>query len=132
MVNLRKSRNRMKEKKDLSLVYALKEYARVNGKSGPIIEDKMCFTLDDIKAAFNAGRESVVESMPELKWRRVHKDGPYLAVTVFDWFYRIEFVYNKLNLFCNGYFISCYISASDAKQAANEHYKKQIKQALWL
>ena len=36
----------MKEKKDLSLVYALKEYARVNGKGDPIIEDKMCFTFD--------------------------------------------------------------------------------------
>lgn len=122
----------MKEKKDLSLVYALKEYARVNGKGGPIIEDKMCFTLEDIKSAFNAGRESVVESLPELKWRRVHKDGPYLAVTVFDWFYRIEFAYNEFNLFCNGYFISRYLSLLEAKQAANEHYKKQIKQALGL
>ena len=90
------------------------------------------FSVDDIKAAFNAGRESVVESLPKLKWRRVHKDGPYLAVTVFNWFYRIEFVYNEFHLFCNGYFISCYISLSDAKQAANEHYKKQIKQALGL
>ena len=120
------------EKKDLSLVYALKEYARVNGKSDLIFEDNRCFTFDDIKAAFNAGRESVVESLPELKWRRVHKDGPYLVVTVFNWFYRIEFVYNKFNLLCNGYFISCYISLSDAKQSANEHYKKQIKQALGL
>lgn len=86
----------------------------------------------DIEAAFNAGRESVVENIPELKWKRVHKDGPYLAVTVFNWFYRIEYVYNEFHLFCNGYFISCYISPSDAKQAANEHYKKQIKQALGL
>lgn len=84
----------MKEKKDLSLVYALKEYTRVNGKGGPIIEYNKCFTFDDIKAAFNAGRESVVESLPELKWRRVHKDGPYLAVTVFNWFYRIEYITN--------------------------------------
>jgi len=90
------------------------------------------FSVDDIKAAFNAGCESVVESVPELKWKRVHKDGPYLAVTVFYWFYRIEFVYNKFNLFCNGYYISCYLSLSEAKQAANEHYKKQIKQALGL
>lgn len=90
------------------------------------------FSVDDIKAAFNAGRESVVESLPELKWRRVHKDGPYLAVTVFNWFYRIEFAYNEFNLFCNGYYISRYISLSDAKQAANEHYKKQIIQALGL
>ena len=87
---------------------------------------------NDIKAAFNAGRESVVEDMAKLKWQRVHKDGPYLAVTVFNWFYRIEFVYNKFHLFYNSYFISCYISLSDTKQAANEHYKKLIKQALGL
>lgn len=86
----------------------------------------------DIEAAFNAGRESVVESLPELKWQRVHKDGPYLAVTVFNWFYRIEFVYNEFHLFCNSYFIRCYISLSDAKQAANEHYKQYIKQTLGL
>ena len=86
----------------------------------------------DIEAAFNAGRESVVENIPELKWRRVYEDGPYLAVTVFNWFYRIEFAYNEFNLFCNGYYISRYISLSDAKQAANEHYKKQIIQALAL
>lgn len=122
----------MEEKKDLSLVYALKEYARLNGKGGSIIEDNKCFTFDDIKAAFNAGRESVVENLPELKWKRFHKDGPYLAVTVFDWFYRIEFAYNEFNLFCNGYFISRYLSLLEAKQAANEHYKKQIKQVLGL
>lgn len=118
--------------KNLAEEYALKEYARVNGESDLIFEDNKCFIFDDIKAAFSAGRESVVEKVPELKWRRVHKDGPYLAVTVFNWFYRIEFVYNEFHLFCNSYFISCYISLSEAKLAANEHYKKQIKQALGL
>nr|DAN82970.1 MAG TPA: hypothetical protein [Caudoviricetes sp.] len=86
----------------------------------------------DIEAAFNAGRESVVENMPKLKWKRIGKDGLYIAITVFNWFYRIEFVYNEFHLFCNSYFISCYISLSEAKLAANEHYKKQIKQALGL
>ena len=86
----------------------------------------------DIEATFNAGRESVVENIPELKWQRVYEDGPYLTVTVFNWFYRIEFAYNEFNLFCNSYYISRYISLSDAKQAANEHYKKQIIQALGL
>lgn len=98
----------------------------INFFNGPLYQE------DDIKAAFNAGRESVVESSPKLKWQRVHKDGPYLAATVFDWFYRIEFVRNKFHLFCNSYFISCYISLSDAKQAANEDYKQRIKQALGL
>lgn len=113
-------------------MYALKEYARVNGKGGPIIEYDRCFTLDDIKDTFNAGRESVVENIPKLKWSKVFKNKTYLAVTVFNWFYRIEFVYNEFHLFCNGYFISCYISLSDAKKSANEHYKKLIKQALKL
>lgn len=104
----------------------------MNGESDLIFKDNKCFTFDDVKAAFNAGRESVVESLPKLKWQRVHKDGPYLAITVFDRFYRIEFVYNEFHLFCNNYFISCYISLSDAKKSANEHYKKQIKQVLGL
>lgn len=82
--------------------------------------------------AYNAGRESCLENIPKLKWQRVYEDGPHLAVTVFNWFYRIEFAYNEFNLFCNSYYISRYISLSDAKQAANEHYKQQIKQALGL
>ena len=123
--------NRMKQK-DLAQEYALARLqGRLSGNEVSFSENKV-FTEEDIGSAFNAGRESVTESLPKLKWRRVHKDGPYLAVTVFNWFYRIEFVYNEFHLFCNGYFISCYISLSDAKQAANEHYKKRIKQALGL
>lgn len=118
--------------KDLAEEYAT---ARLQGRlSGNEVSfsDNKVFTEEDIKAAFNAGRESVVENVPELKWQRVYKDGPYLAVTVFDWFYRIEFVYNKFHLFCNSYYISCYLSLLAAKQAANEHYKKQIERALRL
>ena len=120
----------MKEKKDLAEEYAEKTYKKKTGM--PILWFDKEFTGDDIEAAFNAGRESVVESLPELKWQRVYKDGPYLAVTVFNWFYRIEFSYNEFHLFCNSYFISRYLSLSAAKQAANEDYKKRIKQALGL
>lgn len=123
--------NRMKQK-DLAQEYALARLqGRLIGNEMSFSENKI-FTEEDIKAAFNAGCESVVESVPELKWKRVHKDGPYLTVTVFNWFYRIDFVYNEFHLFCNGYFISRYLSLSAAKQATNEHYKKQIKQALGL
>lgn len=121
----------MEEKKNLAEEYLAKvrEEKAIYFKGYP----NMPFYQEiNIKMAFYAGRESVTESLPKLKWRRVHKDGPYLAVTVFNWFYRIEYVYNEFHLFCNGYFISCYISPSDAKQSANEHYKKQIKQALGL
>ena len=86
----------------------------------------------DIKAAFNAGRDSVVENMPKLKWSKAFEDGLYIAISSFGVSYRIKFAYNEFHLFCNSVHISCYISLSDAKQAANEHYKKQIKQALGL
>ena len=118
------------EKKDLAKEYTERTYREKTNH--PIMWRDKVFTGKDLEAAFNAGRESVVESLPKLKWQRVHKDGPYLAITVFDRFYRIEFVYNEFHLFCNNYFISCYISLSDAKKSANEHYKKQIKQVLGL
>jgi len=132
MVNLRKLRNRMKEKKDLSLVYALKEYARVNGKGGPIIEDKRCFTFDDIKAAFNAGRESVVENMPKIEWEKcigglVNKD------QFRDWYIEVdEFAKQKYTLVIPGEIPRCFTTLKEAKQAANEDYKKRIKQSLGL
>lgn len=118
--------------KDLAEEYALKEYAGVNGESDPIFVDNKCFIFDDIKAAFNAGRESVVENMPKLKWSKAFEDGLYIAISSFGVSYRIKFAYNEFHLFCNSVHISCYISLSDAKQAANEDHKQRIKQALGL
>lgn len=120
----------MKEKKDLSLVYALKEYARVNGKGGPIIEDNKCFTFDDIKAAFNAGRESVVENMPELEWKGY---APFIHAATPMGRYNIDNFGIWLLRF-NGKEIPLPPGSSleETKQAANEHYKKQIKQVLGL
>ena len=131
MVNLRKLRDRMKQK-DLAGEYLTKAQENAIYFKDGKFPNMPLYQENDIKAAFNAGRESVIENVPELKWQRVYKAGPYLAVTVFDWFYRVEFVDNKFNLFSNGYFISRYISLSDAKRAANEDYKKRIKQALGL
>ena len=130
MANLRKLRNRMKEKKGLSLVYALKEYARVNGKGGPIIEGKRCFTFDDIKAAFNAGRESVVDSFPELEWKGY---APFIHAATYIGRYNIDNFGIWLLRF-NGKEIPLPTGSSleEAKQAANEHYKKRIKQVLGL
>lgn len=125
----------MKEKKDLSLVYALKEYARVNGKGGPIIEGKRCFTFDDIKAAFNAGRESVVDSFPELEWKGyapfIH--APFIHAATPIGRYNIDNFGIWLLRF-NGKEIplSTGSSLEEAKLAANEDYKKRIKEALGL
>ena len=121
----------MKEKKDLSLVYALKEYARVNGKGGPIIEYDRCFTLDDIKAAFNAGRDSVLENMPELEWK-IFPTEEYYSTSLLGWSYRIMLSFNEFALFCNSHYLMSFLSVEEAKLAANEDYKKRIKQALGL
>ena len=118
------------KQKDLSLACALKEYARVNGKGGPIIEDKRCFRLDDIKAAFNAGRESVVDSFPELEWKGY---APFIHAATYIGRYNIDNFGIWLLRF-NGKEIPLPTGSSleEAKQAANEDYKKRIKQALGL
>lgn len=78
----------MKEKKDLSLVYALKEYTRVNGESDLIFEDNKCFTFDDIKAAFEAGRDSVLENIPRLLFKE-SKEGLIADNGIFGFIYYI-------------------------------------------
>ena len=120
----------MKEKKDLSLVYALEEYARVNGENDLIFKDNRCFTFDDIKAAFNAGRDSVVDSYLELEWKGY---APFIHTATPIGRYNIDNFGIWLLRF-NGKEIplSTGSSLEAAKQAANEHYKKQIKQALGL
>lgn len=118
--------------KDLAEEYATARLqGRLSGNEVSFSENKV-FTEEDIKAAFNAGRESVVENMPKLKWAKVFEDGPYIAISSFGVSYKIEFAYNEFNLFCNSEYISCYISLSAAKHAANENYKELIKQALGL
>ena len=91
------------------------------------------FQENDIKAAFNAGRKSVVENIPELEWREVFYEGrSYFAAYPLGFSYKIEFVYNEFQIFCNYNYIASYLSLSEAKQAANEDYKQRIKQVLYL
>ena len=120
------------ENKDLAKHYTTARLqGRLSGNEVSFSENKV-FTEEDIEAAFNAGRESVVENVPKLKWTKVFENGLYIALSSFGVSYRIEFSYNEFNLFCNSVYISCYISLSAAKQSANDDYKKRIKQALGL
>ena len=116
-------------KKDLAEEYAIKEYERLND-SEPIFEDNKCFTFDDIKAAFNAGRESVVENIPELEWKGLEYF--QYADTCFGRYNIDNFVVQLLRF--NGKEIPTPADCSleDAKQAADEDYKQRIKKALGL
>lgn len=66
--------------KDLAEEYAIKEYEYINEENDLIFEDNKCFTFNDIKAAFNAGRESIIETMPRLNWEQQSAD-QYTAET---------------------------------------------------
>ena len=86
----------------------------------------------DIKAAFNAGRESVVENIPELEWKNLSYEEEYYSSYSLGFSYRVMQRVNEFALFCNDYFLGRFISIETAKQAANEDYKKRIKQTLGL
>lgn len=121
----------MKEKKDLSLAYTLKEYSRVNGKGVPAIKDNRCFTFDDIKAAFNAGRESVVENVPELKWESSLK-GIFAQTHIGKYCINLDdsLTINGVRLY---YPVGhCAPASYYAKEAANRDYKVTLKLALGL
>lgn len=84
----------------------------------------------NIKAAFNAGRESVVENMPELEWKG---QANFKYADTYIGRYNIDDFGIWLLRF-NGVEIPLPTGSSleAAKQAANEDYKKRIKQALGL
>nr|DAW13515.1 MAG TPA: hypothetical protein [Caudoviricetes sp.] len=118
------------KQKDLADEYAEKEYLRVNGESAPCFIDEPCFNFDDIKAAFNAGRESVVESLPKLEWKGyspfIHAATPIGRYNIDNFgIWLLRFNGKEIPLSTGSYL-------DEAKRAANEDYKKRIKQALGL
>lgn len=90
------------------------------------------FQGNDIKTAFEAGRDSVLENMPELEWReKICRDEHFLEAYALGAYYLIKINY-EFNVACNYRHVASYTSLTAAKQAAKEHYKELIKQALGL
>ena len=116
--------------KDLAKAYAEERLQnRLSGNEISLFEH-FIFTEGDIEAAFNAGRESVVENMPELEWRGL--ENFQYADTGFGR-YNID-NFGVCILRFNGKEIPTPADCSleDAKQEANNDYKKRIKEALGL
>ena len=83
--------------------------------------------------AFNAGRESIIENLPELEWTETtYNLEDYFLSHNNGWNYSIFFRGGAFKVCCNSDFIGQFLSLTAAKQAANEDYKKRIKQALGL
>lgn len=118
--------------KDLAKEYATARLqGRLSGNEVSFSENKV-FTEGDIEAAFNAGRESVVENIPELEWReKICRDEHFLEAYTLGAYYLIK-IYYEFSVACNYRYFASYTSLTAAKQAAKEHYKELIKQALGL
>ena len=121
------------EKKDLAEEYLIKaKESAIYFKDGNF-PNMPLYQENDIKAAFNAGRDSVVENMPELKWGQVHYLGKEtLNAYTLGTYFKIEFSGMEFKVYCNGHLVTRTLSISFAKQAADNHYKRMVKQALGL
>lgn len=123
------------EKKNLAEEYATARLkGRLSGNEMSFSENKV-FTEEDIVEAFNAGRESVVESVSDLEFKQSSKRGLIAENTIFSESYRlcIKMTTGKWS-FCMGYEtpVEWYDTIQGAGHAANEDYKKRIKKALGL
>ena len=121
------------KQKDLSEEYATARLqGRLSGNEVSFSENKV-FTEEDIKAAFNAGRESVVDDIPDLKWREeICRDKYFFEAYALGAYYLIILRDSEFRVACNYRHFASYTSLTAAKQAANEDYKQRIKQALGL
>ena len=120
----------MKEKKDLAEEYLTKTQENAIRFKDGNFPNMPLYQENDIKAAFNAGRESVVESIPELEWKGyapfIHASTPMGRYNIDNfgiWLLRFNGKEIPLSTGC---------SLDEAKRAANEDYKQRIKQALGL
>lgn len=121
--------------KDLAEEYAEKQYEERNGQC-LILVSHDCFNIADIEAAFNAGRESVVENIPKLLFKET-REGLIADNGIFEFIYHIyksasvdEPKYAFATLYETP--IQWYDTLEEAMDAANKDYKKRIKQALGL
>ena len=120
------------KQKDLAEEYAHKAFLKRN-VSNPMSIHDLCFNVADIESAFNAGRESVVESLPELEWREeICRDKYFFEAYAQGAYYLIILRDSEFRVACNYRHFASYTSLTAAKQAANEDYQKRIKQALGL
>ena len=108
---------------------------RLIGNEMSFSENKI-FTEDDIRAAFNAGRESVVENIPKLLFKET-REGLIADNGIFEIIYHIyksASVDEPRYAFATTYEtpIQWYDTLEEAIDAANEDYKERIKQALGL
>ena len=123
------------DKRHLAVEYAEKEFHRVNGDDAPFFTNELCFNVNDIRCAFEAGYDSVFEGL-RLLFKEL-QEGLVAEARLLNEYYHIlksasveaprytfVFEYEKPNQW--------YDTLEEAMDAANNDYRKRIKQALGL
>ena len=85
------------------------------------------------KIAFEGGRQSVVDNIPDLEWKETLSDGEtYWLAKPMGGIYMVSFVQQEDKVFYCDNYIAFAISVSSAKQMSHKECKQRIKQALGL
>lgn len=128
------------EKKDLTEEYLTKAKENAIYFKDGNFPNMPLYQENDIKAAFNAGRESVVEKASELKWKDIGVFGeqaryvnvcraykPLEEYLIQEWFCPKD-----IELHGNDFIKKGFKNIEEAKSYAKEAYKQRIKKALGL
>lgn len=131
------------KKKNLAEEYATARLkGRLSGNEMSFSENKI-FTEEDIKCAFNAGRESVIENIPNMKWiddlsaiedfEEVLRE-ECIATTPFGEYSIRYFYYSKTYVlfFADEKVSNDFKLLNDIKLFAEKDYQNRIKKALGL
>lgn len=101
---------------------------------------KYIFSAEDIKEAFNAGIENVIDKASELEWKDISLYGEkarYVNVCrankpLEEYIIQKWFCPKGIELHGNDFVKNGFKNIEEAKAYANKHYKKRIKQVLGL
>ena len=119
------------KKRDLAEEYAIKDYERLNGEGEPVFEDNLCFSIVDIKDAFNAGQQSIIDNLSKLEWEEIERDRNIYLIspTVFGT-YCIET--KQKRLYCGERFIGDFFNIDYIKKEAEKDFKAGLNKYFGL
>ena len=115
--------------------YAINCYKDKTGNSSIFVGDN-CFDVDDIEVAYEDGRQSVLDDIPELKWKKIYFNDnyfEYFSSELFGFSYKICPKYDFFEL-KNEHNDSVLIneSLSNVKKEAIHNIKLRIGEILGL
>lgn len=127
------------KQKDLAEEY-LKRKIKKEPFNSLTIDFNFAFSANDIEESFNAGRESVIENISELKWKKIGLYGYgaiYLDVCkahtlLEDFLIRKSYLPKDIILLGNNFSKGGFKTVKEAKFYATEVYKERIKEVLEL